>query len=515
MKWADEIEDLKRQNAILTKERNEATETVKILHGQQCQLYKSFELVRAKYDDLKTEIQHILWDFIPTHNYHEFKNFSELGGINASVFETPNQISNYSIGSLLGEGQFATVKLCKNTITNKEYAVKIISKRKMSTLSSLRRVCNELRVLKQVDHPNIVKFVDFIHSPNNLYLITEIGGKDLFEFFEANPHGVCGETARQIILGIVKPLLYLHQSGICHRDLKPENVLLFDNNKDIELHKCVQICDFGQSVSSTWQDTKRLSGLCGSPGFFAPEMILEVGTYDGVAADIWSVGCITLELSRGHDEFCMIWMTSYDYNLLQNEKLFEQSLCEAVHKIHSTNTDSTSIDQGNACDVDLVDFLRNILQIDPRKRLSTTLMMQHEWLREKKKEPSTDLFVSSVDDENPSLTSQMQYSSDSMGSMSLSDKDENENAIKKKRFRNSFSSRARKHFVGSENAPNDEKVVVLSDYYRVSNGRSQGKIEIRLPPVEPITPSSRAVKRTLMEGKKLANKVSSTMINKK
>ena len=60
-----------------------------------------------------------------------------------------------------------------------------------------------------------------------------------------------------------------------------------------------------------------------------------------------------------------------------------------------------------------------------------------------------------------------------MGSISLSDKDENENAIKKKRFRNSFSSRARKHFVGSENAPNDEKVVVLSDYYRVSNGRSQ------------------------------------------
>lgn len=435
---ADEVDELKCQNELLRKEQDEATETVKILHSQQSELYKKFELVRAKYDDLKSEIQHILWEFIPTQNYHEFKNLSELGGMNLSVFETPNCISSYSIGTILGEGQFATVKLCTNTTNRKEYAVKIINKRKMSTLSSLRRVCNELRVLRQVNHPNIIKFVDYIHSPNNVYLITELGGKDLFEFFEANPSGVCGETARQIVLGIVKPLLYLHQCGICHRDLKPENILLSDHRqKGIALNKCIQICDFGQSVSSTSQDIKRLSGLCGSPGFFAPEMILEDETYDGVSADAWSVGCISLELTRGHDEFCRIWMTSYDYNLLQNEREFDQSLRASLHAIH--NSKIKGGDRGGAAG-DVADFLKHILLLDPQERFSTAAMLKHKWLHIEE-ESSSDLIAlgDDDDDDDDSLDRlpQMQYSSDSLESLSISDrkKDKNENIFKMNRLK--------------------------------------------------------------------------------
>jgi len=106
---------------------------------------------------------------------------------------------------------------------------------------------------------------------------------------------------------------YCHKMGICHRDLKPENILLtFDerNGKCVDL----KLCDFG--LSTQFQHKTLLTDFCGSPGFFAPEMILH-GAYHGDKADLWSVGCIMLELIMGHEQFCDVWMTSYDYDVLQ------------------------------------------------------------------------------------------------------------------------------------------------------------------------------------------------------
>lgn len=481
-----QIDKLEHENEILLKERNDALESIKILHSQQCNLYESFKLLRGKYDDLKTEIQHILWEFIPSQHNDSHNGFSELGNVNLSVFETPNRISKYIIGPLLGEGQFADVKQCIDTVTQKQYAVKVITKRKVSTLAGLKRVKNEVELLTKLDHPNIVTFVDFIHSPKNVYLFTEVGGKDLFEFFEANPLGVTGETARQIILGIVKPLVYLHQSGICHRDLKPENILLSTKKDGLQLHESVQICDFGQSVLSSSKGSHGgLSGLCGSPGFFAPEMILYGDRkYDGFAADVWSVGCVMLELTRGHDEFCRIWMTSYDYNKLQCEHKFEESLCQAVENVHNNQSEEV-VDKER----DLVEFLRRVLVLDPSKRLRTAEMLLHPWLFYQ------DFSIN--ERQNPIQISQDDNLSQSSGKNSESDSDETiQMRSKRNLFRNSFSSRARKHFAGSKDREINRVVLSNTD-----------EIEIRLPPVEPETPSFKEAKRTMMEGKKIANSV--------
>jgi serine/threonine protein kinase len=84
------------------------------------------------------------------------------------------------------------------------------------------------------------------------------------------------------------------------RDLKPENVLLQFGERGSILTK---LCDFG--VSCRFSGKVPLRELCGSPGFFAPEMVTH-GSYLGDQADIWSCGCILLELVLGHKKVAII-----------------------------------------------------------------------------------------------------------------------------------------------------------------------------------------------------------------
>jgi serine/threonine protein kinase len=503
----EQIDTLKKENKALEKERNDAIEPIKALRNEQCDLYEDFKLLRSKYDDLKNEIHHILWEFLPSQDYKDTPgNFSALNEANLSVFESPNRISHYMIGSLLGEGQFANVKLCTDTITQRQFAAKIINKRKVTTLAGLQRVRNEVTILKKLNHPNIVTFVDFIHSPKNVYVITEIGGKDLFEFFDANPSGVTGETARQIILGIVKALLYLHESGICHRDLKPENILLAEKKGELDLHNSVQICDFGQSaISSTRRNLRGFTGLCGSPGFFAPEMILGVGKeYNGFATDVWSVGCIMLELTRGHDEFCRTWMTSYDYDILQNEERFERSMIEAVSVINGNDQNFHATTQTN-----LVDFLNKILVLDPTNRMKALEMLNHPWLSpendkrllmpnqmtcdSKEEIKEEDVVLQDNNLSHQTLLLQLHC----LKSPPPDDEDISTNSnnmeAKRKKFRNSLSSRARKHFTTIP-------VKIAQSHFlypekNTNDERSKQLIQLRLPPIEPLTPSSSLKRR--------------------
>ena len=118
---------LRRNNEEIAKKYADAVKSIKIMRSQQLELHDSFKLLREKYDDVKSEMQHILWEFIPSLNKETILHFPELGKVNQSVFETPSQIGNYQIGSLLGEGQFADVKSCTHMPTQKRYAMKSFS----------------------------------------------------------------------------------------------------------------------------------------------------------------------------------------------------------------------------------------------------------------------------------------------------------------------------------------------------------------------------------------------------
>jgi MAP/microtubule affinity-regulating kinase len=132
-------------------------------------------------------------------------------------------IGNYKLIKTIGKGNFAKVKLARHRLTGVEVAVKIIDKTQLSA-SSLQKVIREVRIMKMLDHPNIVKLFEVIETDKTLYLAMEYAsGGEVFDYLVA--HGRMKEKeARAKFRQIVSAVQYCHQKQIVHRDLKVRTV---------------------------------------------------------------------------------------------------------------------------------------------------------------------------------------------------------------------------------------------------------------------------------------------------
>ncbi|KAG8001775.1 MAP/microtubule affinity-regulating kinase 4, partial [Nibea albiflora] len=148
-------------------------------------------------------------------------------------------IGNYRLLKTIGKGNFAKVKLARHILTGKEVAIKIIDKTQLNP-TSLVKLFREVRIMKTLNHPNIVQLFEVIETDKTLYLIMEYAsGGEVFDYLVA--HGRMKEKeARAKFRQIVSAVHYCHQKNIVHRDLKAENLLLdADSN--------IKIADFGFS----------------------------------------------------------------------------------------------------------------------------------------------------------------------------------------------------------------------------------------------------------------------------
>jgi len=220
-------------------------------------------------------------------------------------------------------------------------------------------------------HENIIKFVDVIFTAKYVYLFVEMGGQDLFDFFDCHLDGVSASVAREIMLGITLPIAYLHERGICHRDLKPENILLKVKGGEAGdvRSEHIQLCDFGLCRQGLNETDKSLTEFCGSPGFFAPEIVTGEQRYNGLAVDVWSIGCIMLELCLGHEQFCTDWMVAYDFDLIQRPFSFEDAIDEAVSRL----------ELGRSMDEEMEDFARGCLTVLPDERARSRELVDAAW----------------------------------------------------------------------------------------------------------------------------------------
>lgn len=152
-----------------------------------------------------------------------------------------------------------------------------------------QRTYREIEILRQLDHPNIIKLHDTIRADNNkdVYL--------LFEYMEADLHNVIAEGIlkdvhiRFIVYQMAKSLKYLHSGKIIHRDLKPSNILVNSNCT-------IKLCDFGLVRSLTLKDLAAvLTEGVATRWYRSPEVLLGSKSYS-TPADIWSFGCIIYEV---------------------------------------------------------------------------------------------------------------------------------------------------------------------------------------------------------------------------
>lgn len=137
-------------------------------------------------------------------------------------------------------------------------------------------------------------------------------------------------------------------------------------NHDTNVCEDLKLCDFGLSVQCKPQEV--LTDFCGSPGFFPPEMLTK-GSYFGDKCDIWSCGCIFLELILGHEKFCDAWMVAYDYEMIQNKEKFGAAIIEAVNRLPEVLTFSEELN----------DLASQFLSVKSSHRPSIANLLEHPW----------------------------------------------------------------------------------------------------------------------------------------
>ncbi|XP_017550306.1 MAP/microtubule affinity-regulating kinase 4 isoform X3 [Pygocentrus nattereri] len=264
----------------------------------------------------------------------------------ASCSDEHPHIGNYRLLKTIGKGNFAKVKLARHILTGREVAIKIIDKTQLNP-TSLQKLFREVRIMKGLNHPNIVQLFEVIETEKTLYLIMEYAsGGEVFDYLVA--HGRMKEKeARAKFRQIVSAVHYCHQKNIVHRDLKAENLLL-DSESNIK------IADFGFSNEFTLGN--KLDTFCGSPPYAAPELF-QGKKYDGPEVDIWSLGVILYTLVSGSLPFDG-----------QNLKELRERVLRGKYRVpFYMSTDCESI-------------LRRFLVLNPTKRCSLEQIMKDKWM---------------------------------------------------------------------------------------------------------------------------------------
>lgn len=200
----------------------------------------------------------------------------------------------YDLQETLGCGHFAVVKVATHVFTGERVAVKVIDKTKLDEVARAH-LFKEVRCMKLVQHPNVVRLYEVIDTQTKLYLVQELGdGGDMYEYIMNHEQGLCEDRARHYFQQIVLAIDYCHKLHIVHRDLKLENVIFF---RSLDVAK---LTDFG--FSNKFTPGHKLDTSCGSLAYSAPEVLLG-DSYEAPAVDIWSLGVILFMLVCGRAPF--------------------------------------------------------------------------------------------------------------------------------------------------------------------------------------------------------------------
>lgn len=277
------------------------------------------------------------------------KIFNKLSGQPSSY----SRKSLYTFGKTLGAGSFGIVRYARNNETNEEVAVKIILKKALK--GKVETITDELNLLQELLHPNIVGFRDWFESKDKFYIVTQLAtGGELFD--RIIEKGRFTEfDASLVIVAMLEAIKYLHNKNIVHRDLKPENILYLtpaDNSN-------VVLADFGIAKRLESPDEK-LTSSAGSFGYAAPEVIL--GTGHGKPCDIWSLGVITYTLLCGYSPFR------------------SENVSDFIEEVRHNNAVIFHADYWKDVSKDARRFIIKALQFDPDNRPDAETLLNDKWL---------------------------------------------------------------------------------------------------------------------------------------
>ncbi|CDW98725.1 hypothetical protein [Sporisorium scitamineum] len=263
----------------------------------------------------------------------------------APVAPTTTTLGNYQLGDCLGRGAFGSVYRGLNYMNGETVAVKQIQLGNIPK-PELGEIMSEIDLLKNLHHPNIVKYKGSEKTKDYLYIILEYCENGslhhICKRFGKFPEGLVSVYISQVLEG----LIYLHDQGVIHRDIKGANILTTKDGS-------VKLADFGVATKTGAMGE---NAVVGSPYWMAPEVIDQSGAT--TASDIWSVGCVVVELLEGKPPYHFLAPMPALFRIVQD--------------------DCPPLPEGASPVVK--DFLLHCFQKDANLRVSARKLLRHPWM---------------------------------------------------------------------------------------------------------------------------------------
>ena len=260
----------------------------------------------------------------------------------------------------LGVGGYGQVFLVKHKKMNLLRAMKVIPAKSKTG----EKTNEEIELLKQLDHPNIVKLFEYFCDDDKYYLITEYcKGGDLFDLIKKKKK-LSEQSAAYIMFQIFRALIYCHNTHhLVHRDIKPENIVVFGKNDAYDDLYDVKLIDFGISKIFNKVEKNSDNRIKGSLNYIAPEVF--DGKYNE-KCDIWACGVILFILVVGEYPF------TGDYNEIK-KKIRKGSYPKNIPGSRELN-----------------DLIKKCIEVSPSKRISAKEALNHEFFN---KNEANEFFI--------------------------------------------------------------------------------------------------------------------------
>ncbi|KAK4261942.1 hypothetical protein QN277_004873 [Acacia crassicarpa] len=269
---------------------------------------------------------------------------------NSAFIKSKTLDNKYMLGDEIGKGAYGRVYKGLDLENGDFVAIKQVSLENIAQ-EDLNIIMQEIDLLKNLNHKNIVKYLGSLKTKTHLHIILEyVENGSLANIIKPNKFGPFPESLVAVYIAqVLEGLVYLHEQGVIHRDIKGANILTTKEG-------LVKLADFGVATKLTEADVNTHS-VVGTPYWMAPEVIEMSGVC--AASDIWSVGCTVIEL--------LTCVPPY-YDLQPMPALFR-----IVQDEHPPIPDSLS--------PDITDFLRQCFKKDARQRPDANALLSHPWIQ--------------------------------------------------------------------------------------------------------------------------------------
>ena len=272
----------------------------------------------------------------------------------------------------IAQGAFGKVIHAREKSTNREISVKIIDI-VHGNERLVKKVKEEISILKKLEHENIVKFYGHIEKQNQLLIKMEYLKYGTLSQWMKNNKKITEEEASLILKKVLSAIDYLHNNHICHRDIKPENIMLSREN---DLNS-IKIIDFGLSTQNF--DSLFNSDYCGTFIYMAPEEIERKSYY--LSVDIWSIGILMyMLLNKGEHPFYHKGDIKEDF--INKVKSIKKLKCKCKISYMAKH------------------LLAKLLEPDPIKRYKASDALKHPWITRNPEDKIPQSFNDQLNNDN-------------------------------------------------------------------------------------------------------------------